>query len=107
MGAPLPRPPTQPLIPGTQGARITEIDPVTALDEAITIVDERWPHFDAEVILPVMFNMFGPNLLARLAIERGSLAEVEIVDEWAGSSEIIDPATKRPVDGQLYRVVEP
>jgi hypothetical protein len=31
MGAPLPRPPTQPLISRTQSTRITEVDPVTGV----------------------------------------------------------------------------
>jgi hypothetical protein len=83
---------------------------VTARDEAIeamcraVIVPPMGP---AAVRYARALDAIPGDVLVRLAIERGALAEVEIVDEWAGSSEIIDPATKRHVDGPFYRVVEP
>jgi len=79
---------------------------MSARDEAIATALATGVPIHKGYIAEVLDAVPG-DMLVRLAIERGALARVEIIDEWAGSSEIIDLATKRYVDGPLYRLVEP
>jgi hypothetical protein len=85
---------------------------VSARDDAIQAMHEAGDPDDMNLYYVglnecgILLDAIPDSVLVRLAIERGALAEVEIIDEWAGSSEVIDSATQRPVNGQLYRVVE-
>lgn len=77
---------------------------MTARDKAIEAIEQAGA---SRPLAADAIDAIPPNALALLAIERGGLVEVEILDEYAGSSEVMDAGTDSPVDGnpKLYRLV--